>query len=97
MCPGAEPGIKILQIEPDGTTETTEHYGSATIIVEENSAIDKQRSAYYVETAPIHSMIIEHGIQIISMPLGADVNLALILQDSYGRSFARSKYYIITL
>ncbi len=72
----------------DNVVKTADHYGEATIVVEESTVVDPLRSAYYVEVAPIHSLAIEHGTQIIAMPLGADVVLKLVYQDKFGRSFA---------
>jgi len=89
MNTGCEQENKIIKIQLDGTCETTEHAGSATVIVEESSAIDKQKTAYYIETAHIASLIIEHSTKVIFLPLGSDVELAVILQDIYGRSFSK--------
>jgi len=78
----------ILTLSEENLVKTYDHYGSATVMVEESSMLDQMRSAYYIEVTPIHSIAIEKSIDIISVPLGADVTLKVVYQDKFGRSFA---------
>ena len=84
-------GQSLLTISQEGRVRVGDQRGSATIIVEEGVHLDKLRTAYYVEVASIHSLILEHGTQLVTMPLGSDVELKVVLQDKHGRSFAHSK------
>eukprot|EP01022_Parablepharisma_sp_SALTPOND_P034856 TRINITY_DN932_c0_g1_i1.p1 TRINITY_DN932_c0_g1~~TRINITY_DN932_c0_g1_i1.p1 ORF type:complete len:2036 (-),score=158.71 TRINITY_DN932_c0_g1_i1:14-6121(-) len=88
LCTSTSRQHPVLSLSEENLVKTSDHYGSATIVVEESSLVDPLRSAYYVEVAPIHSAVIEKGIDIIAMPLGADVVLKVVYQDKFGRSFA---------
>lgn len=95
MCSSSHKKHNILTLTEENTLRTSDHFGSATVIVEESLHVNQLRSAYYIEVAPINSMVIEHGTQIIIMPLGADVVLKIVYQDKFGRSFAPSINQII--
>ena len=88
LCTGSTRQSQVATLIEENVLKTADHFGAATVVVEESTLVDPLRSAYYVEVAPIHSLVVEHGTQIIAMPLGADVVLKLVYQDKFGRSFA---------
>lgn len=94
MCDCSQRKNQVLRVTDDGVVHSSEHYGSSTVIIEDNSPFEHLKTGYYIEVAPIHSMIVEHGSQIIAMPLGADVELKIVFQDKFGRSFAHGKVRI---
>jgi len=87
LCNSMSTPYQVLSITEENLVTTNEHYGSAAILVEE-ATYDPLRTAYYVEVAPIHSVVIQRSSSILSLPLGADISLKIIYQDRLGRSFA---------
>jgi hypothetical protein len=87
LCNSMSVPYQILSITEENLVTTGEHYGSTAILVEE-STYNPLRTAYYVEVAPIHSVVIQRSSSILSLPLGADISLKVVYQDHLGRSFA---------
>ena len=81
----------MLHLEEDGRVVTNDREGDAFVLVEETTPKPRLNHGFHVVAAPIYSMIVEYGVKILNLPLGADAELSIAYLDSFGRSFAKSK------